>query len=111
MAEPTLIEVFGAGATQTATTITIQKSSLTGLTATATNTAESLFAGIYSKASTALSQANYSTNIDQSIVIVPGYDSVVYRTVNNVQTAFLQTQMTTSFSKAQTSAGITPDSY
>ena len=111
MAEPTLVELFGAGATQTATDIIIKKASLSGLTPTATNTAESLFAAIYSKASTALSQTNYSTNPDQSIVIVPGYDSVVYRTVNNVQTAFLQTQMTTSFSKAQTSAGITPDSY
>ena len=111
MAEPTLIEIFGAGATQTATAITILKADLPGLTASATNSAESLFAGIYKKAAIQLTQTNYGTNTDQSIVIAPGFDSVVYRTVNNDQVGYLQTQMNTSFSKVQSSAGITPDSY
>lgn len=44
MAEPTLTQVFGSGATQDATTITISKSDLTeiGLTPDANNSAESL---------------------------------------------------------------------
>jgi len=42
MAEYTLSDLFGAGASQDATSITIQKSDLTGLTAAAVNTAESL---------------------------------------------------------------------
>ena len=65
MAEPTLVEVFGAGATQTATTITIAKADLAGLTPSATNTAEALFAGIYKKAAVNLNQTNYGTNVDQ----------------------------------------------
>jgi hypothetical protein len=111
MAEPTLVEVFGAGATQTATTVTIQKSSLTGLTASATNNAEGIFAAIVKQASGVLTSTNYGTNPDQSITIAPGFDSISYRTINNVQTPYLQSQITVNFSKPQSSAGITPDSY
>jgi len=81
MAEPTLQAVFGAGATQTSTTITITKADLTsvGLTASATNTAESLLAAIVLKAQTALTQSAFDTNIDQSITILPGFNSIVQR--------------------------------
>jgi len=110
MAEPTLQEVFGAGATQTATTITILKADL-GITATANNRGEQLFAGIVKKATTNLTTANFATNADQSIVINTGFDSLVYRTINNVQTTYLQNQLTINFAKIQTSVGITPDDY
>lgn len=40
MAEPSLTEVFGPGATQTATTLTITKADLPGLTAAIDNRAE-----------------------------------------------------------------------
>ncbi|MBC1242280.1 hypothetical protein GNE10_35350, partial [Nostoc sp. 2RC] len=58
MAEPTLTQVFGANATQDATTITITKADLTGvgLTAASENTAESLFTAIVLKAQTALTE-------------------------------------------------------
>lgn len=46
MAEFTLQQVFGAGATQTATTLTITKADLPGLTALVGNTAESLLVGM-----------------------------------------------------------------
>jgi hypothetical protein len=111
MAEPTLIEVFGAGATQTATTITILKSDLTGLTASANNTAEGIFSAIVKKASNNLTSANYGTNSDQSITIAAGFDSISYRTISNIQTAYLQNQVTINFAKVQSSPGITPDSY
>jgi hypothetical protein len=111
MAEPTLIEVFGAGATQTATTITILKSDLTGLTASANNTAEGIFSAIVKKASNNLTSTNYGTNSDQSIAIAAGYDAISYRTINNIQTAYLQNQVNINFSKVQSSPGITPDSY
>jgi hypothetical protein len=111
MAEPTLVEVFGAGATQTATMVTILKSSLDGLTASATNNAEGIFSAIVKKAANTLTTANYGTNIDQSVTIAPGFDSISYRTVNSVQTPYLQTQLTLNFAKIQSSAGITPDSY
>lgn len=110
MAEPTLQEVFGAGATQTATTITILKADL-DMTASASNRAEQLFAGIAKKASTYLTQTNFDLNPDQSINISSGFDSVIYRTIAGVSTTYLQQQLTMNFAKVQASAGITPDDY
>lgn len=70
MAEPTLQQVFGTNATQTATTLTVSKADLTGLTASATNSAESLFVAILLKAKSYLTETNYEANTDQSITIV-----------------------------------------
>lgn len=110
MAEPTLIEVFGAGATQTATTITILKADL-DITASATNRAEQLLAGIVKKAQTTLTQANFDTNPNQSITILSGFDSLVYRTIGTTQETLLQTPLTINFSKGQAAGGVTPDDY
>jgi hypothetical protein len=64
MAEPTLQEVFGSNATQTATTITINKSDLAivGLTASATNTAESLITALTLMASRSLTETNRASD-------------------------------------------------
>lgn len=60
MSEPTLVDVFGAGAVQDANTVTIQKSALAsfGLTAQAQNTAESLLVALILQASQNLTEAN-----------------------------------------------------
>jgi hypothetical protein len=81
MAEPTLSQVFGAGATQTASSISISKADLAtvGLTASATNTAESLLAAIVLLAKNALTDTNFEANLDQSITILPGFNSIVQR--------------------------------
>ena len=110
MAEPTLQEIFGAGATQTATTITILKSDLP-MTAAAVNRGEQTFAAICKKASTVLTTASFSSNGDQSINIAPGFDSLAYRTISTVQETLLQTQLTINFGKVQATSGITPDDY
>ncbi len=110
MAEPTLQEIFGAGATQDATTITILKSDLP-MTAAATNRGEQCFAAIVKKASTNLTSANFATNENQSITIAPGFDSLTYRTIGTVQNTLLQTQLNVNFSKIQPTSGVTPDDY
>jgi hypothetical protein len=110
MAEPTLQQVFGAGATQTATTIVILKSDLP-MTAAAVNRAEQTFAAICKKASAALTTTAFDTNGDQSINIAPGFDSLTYRTIGSVQETLLQTQLTINFAKVQASSGVTPDDY
>lgn len=110
MAEPTLQSVFGAGATQTATTLTILKADL-AVTATATNRADQLFAGIVKRAATELTEVKFDADPDRSIEIVPGFDSLIYRTVGTSQLAFLQNQLTVNFAKTQASTGITPDDY
>jgi hypothetical protein len=108
--EPTLQDIFGAGATQTATTITILKSDLP-MTAAAVNGGERVFAAIVKKASTPLNQTSFGTNENQSISIQPGFDSLIYRSFNNVTSTHLQTQLTINFSKPQTTTGVTPDDY
>jgi hypothetical protein len=110
VAEPTLQEIFGAGATQTATTVTILKSDLP-MTASATNRAEQILAAIAKKASSALTTTTFGTNLDQSINIASGYDQLVYRTIDGTPTPYLQNQLTFNFAKVQSSAGITPDEY
>jgi|GEM_PF-3049252 len=79
MAEPALNVIFGARATQDSTTLTITKADLTGLTPSATNTAESLLAAIVAFAQPTLSTANQAQNIDQSIVISDSNDNIVTR--------------------------------
>jgi hypothetical protein len=110
MAEPTLEEIFGAGATQTATTITILKADLP-MTAAALNRGEQVLAAIVKKASVNLTAANFATNAEQSIEVAPGYDSLVYRTIGNVSETRFQTQLTVNFTKPQVSSGVTPDDY
>lgn len=69
MAVPTLTEVFGAAATQTATTITISKADLPTLTASATNTAQQIFVALLLKAQGALNPTarDASTDIKATI--------------------------------------------
>jgi hypothetical protein len=61
MAEPTLIQVFGSSATQTTTQLTISKADLAtvGLTASPTNTPESLIAAIVALAQLTLGEVGY----------------------------------------------------
>lgn len=110
MAELTLQEIFGAGATQTATTIVILKSDLP-MTSAEVNRGEQCFAAIVKKASTKLTTTEFATNADQSVTIAAGFDSLAYRTIGTVQETLLQTQLTINFAKVQTSSGVTPDDY
>lgn len=110
MTQPTLQEVFGAGATQTDTTITILKADLP-FTATATNNGEQAFAAMVKKASQKLTAEGYGTNIDQSIAIEPGYEQISYRTINGTPTPYRRTPLTINFAKAEATTGINPDEY
>ncbi|MCC5606647.1 hypothetical protein LC612_07565 [Nostoc sp. CHAB 5834] len=109
MVELSLTDIFGAGATQDASTITIQKSSLPRLTPSANNTAESLFTGIVLKGQTNLTQTNFDTNIDQSIYIGNGFPSFTNRGVNNEQ--YRIDQLTINLAKLDTGSVIDPDDY
>lgn len=71
MAELSVQEIFGAGATQDSTTVTILKSDLlsAGLVASAGNKAEAILYALLRKAAGTLTAANLDLNADQSIVI------------------------------------------
>lgn len=111
MAEPTLAQVFGANATQSSTTITISKTDLAsvGLTASSSNTAESLLTAILLQAQSYLTQTNYDANTDQSVLIAAGYSSFTTRGTAN--TAYRNDQLTVTLSKIDSSSTIDPDNY
>lgn len=83
--EPTLVQVFGAGAVQDSSTLTIQKSALAakGLTSSANNTAESLVVALFKQWETYLTAANLDANAEQQISIENSYQSIITR--NNTQ--------------------------
>lgn len=113
MAEPTITQIFGANATQTSTTITITKNDLVAvsLTPSATNTAEALLAAILLKARAYLTQSAFDSNTDQSIVIAPGFDSIVQRDdgTGNV-IGYRQNQLNVNLHKLD-AGEIDPDDY
>lgn len=108
MAEPTLQQVFGANATQTATTLTITKADLTGLTAKLDNTAESLLAAINLKAKGYLNEVNQESNPDIQITIVESdYQNFVLR--NNK--SYRERTLSINLQQLDVTAGIDPDNY
>lgn len=109
MSEPTLQQIFGASATQSATTITITKADLPRLTASSTNTPESLLTAILLKAQDGLPQSTFDTNLDQSIYIALGFPGFAFRGTNN--DSYRVDQITVNLAKPDTSATIDPDDY
>lgn len=77
MTVPTLADVFGPGATQNATTITIAKADLPTLTPSATNTAQQLLAAILLKAGAFLTPEKHDADPDAKIEIAYSGQSVV----------------------------------
>lgn len=110
MAEATLQEIFGTGATQTSTTITILKADLP-MTAIATNKGETVLAAIIKKNLTTLSQTVFDADPAKSISLVQGFDSLIYRTNGTVQETLLQVPITINFAQTQASGTINPDNY
>ncbi|MEH2169336.1 MAG: hypothetical protein V7K41_22295 [Nostoc sp.] len=109
MAEPTLVQVFGTGTTQDATTITILKVNLPRLTPSATNTAESLLTGILLKAKDGLMRTTFDTNIDQSLYVEGGFAQFVFRGTNN--DGYRVDQLTVSLARPDDASIIDPNNY
>lgn len=112
MAEPTLTQVFGAGATQTATTLSIAKADLAslGLTASATNTAESLFVALLLQAKAALTPTTLETNLDQSVSVAESDFNFQTLVTRNNQT-YRQSTYAVNLQKLDTGSIIDPDDY
>lgn len=110
MAEPSLQQIFGTGATQTAAVLTVSKADLAakGLTASNSNSSESLLVALILLAKDRLTNENQAANPEQSITISDGFISLVNR---NNQT-FRQTTLTINLQKADTVASaIDPNDY
>jgi len=107
MAQPSLQDILGPGATQDATTITILKADLPGLTPAANNNGEQIFAGVVRRARVYLTEANQETNPDQNITFGETFSSFVSR---NNQT-YRQNQVPVNFQKLDAEPDIEPDEY
>ena len=112
MAEPTLSQVFGAGATQTTTTLSIAKADLAalGLTASADNKAESLFVALLLQVKTALTPATLETNLDQSISVAESDFNFQTLVTRNNQT-YRQSTYSINLQKLDQGNIIDPDDY
>ncbi len=112
MAEPSLQQVFGRGAAQTATTLSIAKADLAtvGLTAAATNTAESLFVALLLIAKNSLTLAAQETNPDQSVTVAEAdFNFQTLITRNNA--TYRQSTYSVNLQKLDTGNTIDPDDY
>lgn len=114
MAEPTLQDVFGAGATQDATTLTIAKADLVavGLTSGSSISSEKLLAAILKLAAVNLTSTNRDNNIDQSVVVdTDNTPTFTTRTSGTTTSVYIRDTITVELDKLYSSTGIDPDDY
>lgn len=110
MAEPTLTQVFGANASQNATTITITKADLAsaGYTPTETDSAEKILAAVIDKARQTLTSTAADTNPDQSIIFD---DEPFFTGTQRGSARYTRLSLTVNFDTAVSITGIIPDNY
>lgn len=109
MPKPSLIEVFGANASQDSTTVTISKSALqaVGLTIGNDIPAEKILVALIKVAAINLSKANFDLNTDQQIYIDKGISSNTFRGSSLYKT----TPYTITLAKTVPDEEIDPDDY
>jgi len=109
MSEPSLTAVFGMGAYQDLSTLTIAKADLAavGLSADSANTAESLLAAILLLAANSLTTSAQTTNPDQACCIQSA-NTTVWDSPYGTK---LRQNLLVSFDNDFTDPGITPDVY
>lgn len=119
MAELTIVQIFGSGATRLAngaaapsSGLFIPDSALTaaGLAAPATATAEGHLVAICKNAKASLTQTAFDSNIDQSIYVTDGFSSFTTRGTNNDPYRIDQ-PFVFNLAKPDTGSTIDPDDY
>ncbi|BAY74174.1 hypothetical protein NIES25_51720 [Nostoc linckia NIES-25] len=118
MAEPTIAQIFGTGATRLASGATTSSAGLfipdsalqaAGLATPTTASAEGHFAAVTLNAQSYLTQANFDANTDQSIYLANGFSSFTTRGTNN--DPYRVDQLTINFAKLDDSSTLDPDNY
>jgi hypothetical protein len=110
MSEPTLVQVFGTNASQTASQLTISKADLAtvGLTPSATNTAESLMVALLQLAKAELNSTKQETNTDIQVTIA---DDATPTIIVRNSTNYRQLSLTVNLETLDTGSAIDPDNY
>jgi len=113
MAEPTLQALYGASAAQSNSQLTIDKADLTGLTASSTNTAESLLVALLLLWEAQLTSANQATNPNQSVTVTRGTSTLTteFDSTTGNSTQYKETPFTIALRKPYIDTGIDPDDY
>jgi phosphomannomutase len=111
MTQPTLQEVFGANATQTATEIVIKKSDLP-FTALVENNGEQVAAALAKKLQSTMTRAAFDTDADRSIYAEKtALNSLSYRTIGTNTESLIISTLALNFAQVQPVVDITPDLY
>ncbi|MBD2570441.1 hypothetical protein H6G59_21590 [Anabaena lutea FACHB-196] len=109
MPKSTLTEVFGENATQTATSVTIQKADFATLTASASNSGSSLLSALLIKNKATLTQAAFDADVDKSIYLSEGFTSFIPRGTDNTQ--YRVDQIVVNLAKIDEDVTLDPDNY
>jgi hypothetical protein len=107
MPKHTLQELFGASATQTATTITITKADFATLAASVNNTGSQLFSALLLRAKDIATQAAYDADTTKTIYASAGFSSFTTRGTISSR----NDQITFNLTKPDSSAVLDPDDY
>lgn len=109
MAKPSLTQVFGPGASQTATHLTIAKADwgAVGFTPSAVNSPESMFVAMVLFAALYLTESNLNANVEQQVSVTDGQEFVTVR--SNQQ--YRQISKAVNMQKLYTGTNIDPDDY
>jgi hypothetical protein len=105
MAQKTLQNICGNGASETATTITIIKSEI-GLTG-ATTTADQFLAAVVIKAESEMTQDNFQLEIAQNLYITDGFPTGA----NKDSVSWMIRQKVVNFGKPSTEEILDPNTY
>jgi hypothetical protein len=105
----TLDQLFGAGATQDATTLTLSKADFVGvgLNGAADNSAQSLFVAIFLKAAQVLTEANQALDSTQLVTLGRDLDSLITRDGNT----YTRVGYSSNFDKLTPTTVIDPDDF
>lgn len=118
MAEPTIAQIFGTGATRLANGATTSSAGLfipdsvftaAGLATPSSASAEGHLVALLLTIQTYLTQTNFNANIDQSVYVAAGFPSFTTRGTNN--DSYRLDQLTFNLAKLDTAATIEPDDY
>lgn len=111
MTKPSLTDVFGVGAKQDTSNLTIPMASLAsvGLTSKANEDAEALVVALLLLLQKNLTQDNYNNNMDQATYFEPGYSNLTTRGTDN--TPYRVDQITANFAKPDRAKTIDPNDY
>ncbi|MDJ0797886.1 MAG: hypothetical protein QNJ51_13900 [Calothrix sp. MO_167.B12] len=107
MSEPTLASVYGASAAQDALTVTLTKADYSNLTASADNTAESIFVATFLNAAAVLTPAAQTTDPDIQVTIDKTSQADLTRNGSN----YIRHSYTVNLDVPNLASTVNPDSF